>query len=52
MGAALINRLDVMDFIGSNITTGLKAVFAERMLRNVTVTNLPPAITVNLIVVR
>ena len=52
MGAAAINGENVMNFIGGDETTGLKALFAERVLGNVSVTNLPPAITVDLVVIR
>ena len=52
MGAAAINGKNMMDFIDGDETTGLETLFAERVLGDISVTNLPPAVTVDLVVIR
>ncbi|GHU82485.1 hypothetical protein AGMMS50284_4430 [Clostridia bacterium] len=51
MRTALINRPKMMDFISWNKSVRLETLFAKRMSSDVTVTNQPPAVTVNLIMV-
>jgi len=48
---ALIGGLDMMNLIGGNIATGLQALLAERMLGNIQIPDLAPAVAVGLVVI-
>jgi hypothetical protein len=51
MRTALIDRDEMMDFGGRDVKSVLQTFLAERVLRDIQVTNLTPTRTVNLVVV-
>jgi hypothetical protein len=51
MRAALIDRDEMMDFVGRSIFTLLQTFLTERVSLDVKITNLTPTRTVNLVVV-
>jgi hypothetical protein len=51
VGAALIDGKYVVDFVRRNQAPCLQALLAKRMFGNISVTNLPPAISIYLVVV-
>jgi hypothetical protein len=51
MRTALIDRDEMMDFVGRDVKTAFETFFTEGMLRDIQVTNLTPTRTVDLVVV-
>jgi hypothetical protein len=51
MTAALIDRDEMMDFVGRNVKSVIKTFLTERMLIDIQVTNLTPTRTVNFVMV-